>query len=176
MCSRSSIGANLNIDTLCCNVQSFAAGFRCEPTKRLMVGTLPRRHSSRHRRAAAILALRAIRNTSPVRPAERRAERRRLRRDRARCCDAAFYRGLLAFCEAPPEKPRRRRRAELLPPVVEGAIIVSSDTSAEDIVAPNLTPPVVVDLDSSLETLPDIDPRPQFQLPVDPCKTWDTST
>ena len=29
-------------------------------------------------------------------------------------------------------------------------------------------PPVIIDLDSSLETLPDIDPHPQFQLLVEP--------
>ena len=133
-----------------------------------MVGTPQPCHSSRHRRVASILAFRAIRNTSPVRPAERRAERRRLQRDRVRRRDAAFYRGLLAFCGAPPEQPRRRRRVEPPRPVVDRAIVVSSDTSADDIGASMLAQPVVIDLDSSVESLPNIDPRPQWQLPVQP--------
>ena len=116
---------------------------------------------------ASILALRAIRNTSPVRPAERRAERRRLQRDRVRRRDAAFYRGLLAFCGAQPEQPRRRRRVERPQPVVDRPIVVSSETSADDIRAPILAQPMVIDLDSSVESLPNIDPRPQFQLPVE---------
>ena len=44
-------------------------------------------------------------------------------------------------------------------------VVLSSDSSAEDLPAPGQ---IVVDLDSSLESLPNIDPRPQFQLPVAP--------
>ena len=129
-----------------------------------MVGTPPCRHSSRHRRVASILALRAIRSTSPV----RRAERRTLQRERVRRRAAAFYRGLLAFYGAPPEPPWRRRRVELQQPVVDHPVVVSSDTSADNIRAPMRAQPLVIDLDSSVESLPNIDPQPQFQLPVEP--------
>ena len=104
---------------------------------------------------------------SPIRERERRAERRRLQRDRARRRDAAFYRDLLIYRGVPPEPPRRHRRVELLQPVVELPIILSFDTSAEDIQAPIPVQPLVIDLDS-LESLPNIDQRPQFQLPVEP--------
>ena len=131
-----------------------------------MVGTPTRRHSSRHRRVAAILALRAIRNTSPVRPAERRAERRRLRRERVRRRDAKFYRGLLAYCGVQHNQPRRRRRVQPQRPEVEQPIVLSSDTSGDDLQNIGQRGPVeLINLDSSLETLPDIDPRPQHQLP-----------
>ena len=52
--------------------------------------------------------------------------------------------------------------------MVDQPIIVLSGTSAEDIQAPIPVQPLVIDLDSSLESLPNIDPRPQFQLPVVP--------
>lgn len=42
---------------------------------------------------------------------------------------------------------------------------MSSDTSADNLPAPQ---PVLVDLDSSLESLPNINPSPQFQLPIEP--------
>ena len=51
--------------------------------------------------------------------------------------------------------------------MVELPIVLSSDTSGDDL--PNIgqqRPIELVDLDSSLETLPDIDPRPRHQLPV----------
>ena len=82
--------------------------------------------------------------------------------------EAAFYRGLLAFCRAQPEQPRRRGRVEQQQPVLDGVIDVSSDTSEDDVGAPVPAPPMIIDLDSSLDTLPDIDPRPQHQLPVQP--------
>ena len=66
------------------------------------------------------------------------------------------------------EPPRRRRRVELPQPVVNGDIVVSSDTSTEDIGAPMPAQPVVIDLDSSIESLTNIDPRPEWQLPVEP--------
>ena len=44
--------------------------------------------------------------------------------------------------------------------------MVVSDTSEDDL--PPERQPVIVDLDSSLESLPNIDPRPQWQLPVQP--------
>ena len=44
-------------------------------------------------------------------------------------------------------------------------VVVSSDSSEDDLPAPG---PILVDLDSSLESLPNIDPHPQFQLPVAP--------
>ena len=89
-----------------------------------------------------------------------------MRRERERPREAAFYRGLLEFCGAQPELPRRRRRAQPRQPVLDAVINVSSDTSEDDVGAPVLPPPVLIDLDSSLETLPDIDPRPQHQLPA----------
>ena len=133
-----------------------------------MVQTPPRRSSTRHRRTASILAQRAISRVSPIRDSERRAERRRLKRQRERRRDAAFYRGLLAYCGVPPEPPRRRRRVELPHPVEDRPIVVSSDTSSDNIQPLIPAPPIIIDLDSSVESLPNIDPRPQWQLPVEP--------
>ena len=46
-------------------------------------------------------------------------------------------------------------------------VIDLAETSSEDLDQPQQVPPrVLVELDSSLESLPDIDPRPQWQLPV----------
>ena len=136
-----------------------------------MVATPPRRHSTRHRCTASILAQRAISQISPIRDRERRAEGRRVQRNRARRRDAAFYLGLLAFCGMPPAPPRRRHRVEQPRPVVDEPIVLSSDTSAEGIVLPDQQPQqIVLDLDSSIESLPNIDPRPQWQLPVGPLR------
>ena len=44
-------------------------------------------------------------------------------------------------------------------------IVVVPDTSSDNIRPPVRAPPIVVDLDSSVESLPNIDPRPQWQLP-----------
>ena len=134
-----------------------------------MVGTPPRRNSSRHRRAASIKASWAIAKISPVRPSERRAERNRIRRDRRRRADARFYRDLLIYC-GHPQQPRRRRRVPPPTPEVEAPILVSSDTSAEDLPQPQLQqrPIEVVDLDTTGDSLPNIDPRPQWQLPEQP--------
>ena len=62
----------------------------------------------------------------------------------------------------------RSRRPPQLPRVdLEATIDLSSDTSVDDQVLQDPDPqPPVVNLDSSLESLPDIDPRPQHQLPV----------
>ena len=137
-----------------------------------MVGTPQRGSRTRHRRTASILAQRAISRVSPIRDSERRAERRRLQRQRERRRDAAFYRGLLAYCGVPPEPQRRRRRVELLQPVVDRLIVISSDTSSDNIRPPVPAQPIIIDLDSSLESLPNIDPRPQWQLPVPRSGTW----
>ena len=121
----------------------------------------------RHRRTASFRALRAIASISPVRPSERRVERNCIRRDRLTRADARFYRDLLIYCGQPPQ-PRRRRRIVQPPPVVEAPILVSSDTSAEDLPQPQeqQRPVEVVDLDTSGESLPNIDPRPQHQVPM----------
>ena len=79
----------------------------------------------------------------------------------------AVLRDMGDFFQLP--QPRRERRP-VPPPRVDRnpVVIVLSDTYLDDAtVAPPQRPPVV-DLDSSLETLPDIDPRPQHQLPVEP--------
>ena len=102
----------------------------------------------------------------PVRPADRRKERRRLERDRRYRARLAVLRDMREFFQLP--QPRRPRRAAT-PPRVDRTpiVVVSSDTSLSDAeVAPPEQPPVI-DLDSSLESLPNIDPRPQFQLPVE---------
>lgn len=96
-----------------------------------------------------------------MRPADLRAERNWLRWDRLRRADLAFYMGLLAYCGVPPPPPPRRRHQPLPPPqVVELPIVLSSDTSAEDLPAPQepQQPAVVVmDLESLQEKLPDLD-------------------
>ena len=48
------------------------------------------------------------------------------------------------------------------------SIVLSSDTSGEDLSQPEQLQPghVVVNIDSSADELPNIDPRPQHQLPV----------
>ena len=53
-----------------------------------------------------------------------------------------------------------------IPPVV----VVSSDTSRDETVDEPPPEQLVVDLDSSLESLPNIDPRPEWQLPVEPLR------
>ena len=45
---------------------------------------------------------------------------------------------------------------------------MASDTSSDNIGPLVRAPPIVVDLDSSIESMPDIDPRPQWQLPAQP--------
>ena len=130
-----------------------------------MVGTPVSRRVMRHRRTASFRALLAMANISPVRPVERQVERNRIRRDRRRLADAAFYRGLLAYCGVPAQ-PRRRRAP--VPPREDPdpVIVASSDTSAEDLPPQQLPREVVLlDIDSSVDELPDIDPRAQPQLP-----------
>ena len=124
-----------------------------------MVETPVRRHSTRHRRVASIFALRDICNTSPVRPAERRW----IERDRRNRTRAALLRGMREVLGLLP----RRRRRQQPPPRADPAapIVLSSDTSSENLPLPQQQV-VLVDLDSSIETLPDIDSRPQHQLPV----------
>ena len=132
-----------------------------------MVETPQRRHQSRHRRAASILALRAIQSISPVRRSDRRRERRRLERGRRYRARLAILRDMREFFQLP--QPRRPRRP-VLPPRVDRpqVIVVLSDTSLDEADVEHPPRPPIVDLDSSLETLPDIDPRPQHQLPVQP--------
>ena len=128
-----------------------------------MVGTLERRHHTRHRRVAAILARRAIAQVSPVRDRDRIAEGRRLARDQRRRARAALLREMrevLGF----PQPYRRRRQPQPQQVDRDAPIVLSSDSSAED----QGPPPILVDLDSSVESLPNIDPRPQWQLPVQP--------
>ena len=134
-----------------------------------MVGTPVRRHQSRHPLTASLLTLRAIRSISPVRPADRRRERRRLERGRSYRARLAVLRDMREFFQLP--QPRRPRRA-VPPPRVDRTpvVVMSTDTSLDDAeVAPPEQLPII-DLDSSLETLPDIDPRPRFQLPVEPLR------
>ena len=128
-----------------------------------MVGTPERRHHTRHRRVAAIRAQRAIAAVSPVMERDRRAERRRLAGDRRRRARAALLRGMREVLVLPIQQ-RRRRPPQLPRPDPNAPIVLSSDSSAED----TEPPPLVIDLDSSLDSLPNIDPRPQFQLPIVP--------
>ena len=131
-----------------------------------MVGTPERRHSSIHRRTAAIVARRAIGLVSPVRERDRRAERRRLARNRRARADAALLREMKQFLGIPVAPPRRRLQRPQRQPQQPLEIVIS-DTSEED-VPPPIPQLEVVDLDSSLESLPNIDPRPQWQLPEQP--------
>ena len=118
-----------------------------------MVGTPVRRHHTRHRRVAAILARSAIAAVSPIRECDRRAERRRVVRDRRRRAQAAILRGMREVLGLPLQ--HRRRRQPQQPRVnVREPIVLSSDSSAEE---PE-PQPLVVDMDSSLESLPNIDP------------------
>ena len=126
-----------------------------------MVGTPQRGHSSRHRRSASIIAQRAIANISPIRDRDRRAERRRLAGDRRRRARAALLRGMREVLGLPIQ--HRRRRPPLQPRPDPGAPIVLSSDEDQPLPAPQL-----IDLDSSLESLPNIDPCPQFQLPIEP--------
>ena len=132
-----------------------------------MVETQVRCHSSRHRRTASIRAERAIVSISPIRPADRRVERRRIEMGRHYRARLATLRDMRRFFGLP--QPLPPRRVVLLPHAPRiPQVIVLSDTSSEDEGPPDQVPPPVVDLESTLEALPDIDPRPQFQLPVEP--------
>ena len=156
MCS--SIGNNLNRQPLL-HGYTFAAGFFVDVRPHPWLG---RRNADTT--PAAIRAQRAIAAVSPVRERDRRAERRRLVRDRRRRAKAAILRGMREVLGLPLQHRRRRRQQQQ--PRVDNRepIVLSSDSSGEE---PELQP-VVVNLDSSLESLPNIDPRPQFQLPVEP--------
>ena len=124
------------------------------------------RRITRHRRTASFHEIRAIASISPVLPEERRAERNRIRRDRRRRADPAFYRGLLEYCGVPAQ-PRRRRAPVPRHEDPDPVIVVSSDTSAEDLPPQQLPREVaIMEIDSSVNELPDIDPRPQHQLPL----------
>ena len=69
-------------------------------------------------------------------------------------------------------QPRRVQRVAAQPRVDPALPVIELvETSFEDVDQPPLTPPrVLVKLDSSLESLPNIDPRPQWQLPVEPLR------
>ena len=133
-----------------------------------MVETPSRRHSSCHRRTASLLAQRAIALISPVRPRDRRRERRRLERSRRLRARTAILRDMRDFFGLP--QPRRIQSVAAQPRInPEPVVIDLVDTSVEDADQLPLTPPgVIVELDSSLESLINIDQRPQFQLPVEP--------
>ena len=86
-----------------------------------------------------------------------------LERDWCRRARAALLRGMREVLGLP--QPHCRRRQPQPQQVDRDApIVLSSDSSAED----QEPPPILVDLDSSVESLPNIDPRPQWQLPVQP--------
>ena len=132
-----------------------------------MVGSPPRCHSSRHRRTASILAQRAIALVSPVRPCDRRRERRRLERGRRLRARSAILRDIRDYFSLP--QPRRVQCVAAQPRVDPAPQVIDlAETSFKDADQPPLTPPHVVELDSSLESLPNIDSRPQWQLPVEP--------
>ena len=108
---------------------------------------------------------------SPVRERDRRAERRRIARGRRQHARAALLRDMREVLGLPQPNRRRRPSSARVDPNVP--IVLSSDSSAGDLTLPepaSQQPIVLVDLDSSLETLPNIDPRPQFQLPVEPLR------
>ena len=125
-----------------------------------MVGTPVSRRETRHQRTASFRALCAIRSISPERPEDRRAKRNRIRRDQRRRANAAFYRGLLEYWGVQVQ-PRQRRRQPVqrrLDPDLP--IVLSSDTSGEDLPPPEQSQlgAVVVDIDSSIDELPNIAP------------------
>ena len=136
-----------------------------------MVETPVHHHSSRHCRTASVLAERAIRSISQIRPADRRAERRRVERGRRYRARLATLQDMRRFFGLPrPQHPRRvvvPPRAHPIPPVV-----VLSDASSEDDQLPEQVPPPVVDLDSSLESLPDITLAPSFSCRWCHYLTW----
>ena len=84
-------------------------------------------------------------------------------RDRRLRTRATLLRGMREVLGLPLQ---HRRRRQPQPQRVDNQvpITLSSDSSAED---PE-PQPVLVDLDSSIESLPNIDPCPQFQLPQEP--------
>ena len=86
-------------------------------------------------------------------------------RDRRALANAALLRSLKVLFYQPVTPPRRRlpRRPRQQP---EAPIEVVSDASKD--ILPPAQQPVIVDLDSSVESLPNIDPRPQWQLLVGP--------
>ena len=131
-----------------------------------MVRTPVSRRVTRHRRTASLRALRAIRSISPIRAADRREERRWLERNRRNRARLAVLRNIRDHFGLPqPQRPRRAPvpRHEDRDPV----LVLSSDTSAEDLQPPPQQQEVVqLVIDSSIDELPDIDLRPQQQLPV----------
>ena len=116
-----------------------------------------------HRRTASFRALRAIRCISPIRAADRTEERRRLERDRRNRARSAVLRDVRDYFGLP--QPQRPCRAPV-PRQEDPIIVLSSDTSADNLPPPRQPDVVQLDFDSSIDELPNIDPRPQHQLPV----------
>ena len=89
----------------------------------------------------------------------------RNRRLRAR---AAILRDMRQFFGLP--QPRRVQRVAAQPRADPVPLVIDLvETSSEDLDQPQQAPPrELVELDSSLESLPNIDPRPQWQLPAQP--------
>ena len=152
--------------TNCCNSILVAAGFCYE--RHQMVGTPPRRHSSRHRRTASILAQRAIAQISPVRSRDRRRERRRVERNRRLRARAAILRDMRDLFGLP--QLRRVQCVVPQPRVDRGPEVIdlAGTSSEESDHQPQEQHNGLVQLDSSADSLPNIDPRPQWQLPVEP--------
>ena len=91
-------------------------------------------------------------------------------RDRRLHARAAIFRDMRNYFGLP--QPRRVQRMVAQPRVDQAPPMIDiTETSFEDIDQPPLTPPcVLVELDSYADSLPNIDPRPQWQLPVEPLR------
>ena len=78
--------------------------------------------------------------------------------------------GLLEYCGVRVQPQQRRLRLVPRPVAPDLPIVLSSDTSGEDLPQPEqlLQEDVVINIDTSEDELPNIDPRPQHQLPVLP--------
>ena len=115
-----------------------------------------------------MVAQRAIALISPVRPRDRRRERRRLERSRRLRARAVILRDMRHFFGLP--QPRRVQRVVPQPRINQPPeVIIILDTSTEeDVEQPQEHRGVLVELDSSADSLPNIDPWPQWQLPVKP--------
>ena len=115
------------------------------------------------------MALRAIRTVSPERATDRRAERRRLARNRSYRARLAVLRDMRNFFGLP-QPHRQRRPVQPQQVVVPPVVVVSSDTSRDETIEEPPPEQPVIDIDSSLESLPNIDPRPEWQLPIEPLR------
>ena len=136
----------------------------CSASARPMTNSPIARRVRRHRRGASYRALRGIQNYSPICDWERRNQRNQISRKRHRRVSRALLGQMLNFFGIPKSPPRQRRQPQPEPDP-DMAIVISSDSSSDNLPQPepHIVPLLIEMSSSSEEDLPDIE-----QLEVQP--------